>query len=1084
MAAHQGQGHQAYDLLIILDGTGSMSSYVRGLNRSLPQILGMAALTDCFQRIGVIAYRDYCVKNSRDIVEWSGWCSPSGTYTAPDLVPQHKVLEMAGRIRTMANLDWDEAAKTGLAFAHSKMRADATTIILFYTDAAPHFRSVGGPNCSEEIDILSSPNSYGGSGPLFLDWVQAAWTLKSGPKKAAVYSILSDGYTYNLSPYLYLSTVTDGSFFTMQKPDADAISRMTLNILLTWMHVEGLATQNDVLLGTAIKYKSSDGIDTISNENDRRPLKRFFAKSNQASFEASVNSNTERTSVTITTMPSIMLQRGPAIDLVARYKSDHVYRELVVAQLHDIISADVTAITVNPVFGTLWRTVCRDRKNEARNQLVTLFGSQVALIESDTQRAFLEAWLEESYDYAGEIEEALESLPKEKRFPAVYLDRNLKFTGCGQDLRRPTDFTRKELLEIARSCNPVILGRLGKVLTQLVFVQREQDVPDRSKAGPEQSALIPLALAEEEHGYKFWSFLLHTVLPGTQLAQRPAALLAALTLRLGIAPLRAVAESELLRYRDHWNTLEIPENWSIECLGLLLDADQDHRQRMESDTTQRKPHVSLLREADRSLFRTLVDYKMLELNLLTTLSARVGWTPDKSMVALGPVAVCSRCKFPRSVTVMTDEQICGLCARSCSCPVCTASGIQDINKWLLVNVSEAHDERTEVCWVECSRKACRAQYVVYHPKNLKGEAKCFYCRHEGEQSKGEAPTVQCSTCMNHIIWPKAHRPSGFDDSQFRCYACVSGISSVVMKETNAKLLAKENGTNWLVRNDERAIPTLFAGQSMFKTASGVDLDRFSRDVALFPTTGDRLTLSGKLVQNEQDVKANLRNWVVSRQVETGTCSLCFSEDKKANLHRACGRSGCHQLVCDGCRNSWYGMNRAGHIINVPALCCPFCRRLPAGKVIHKFDLVWLGGLRAAVEEASTWIYGWCVACGYARQYMERVCGTGEAPVEDQWKCEECIEKEAYEESAQEDVVCRNHRYRECPACGVMTSKLSGCDHISCPCGAHWCWSCGWQEPPDGEFPEGQGVYDHMYQKHYGIWNPGEEEDEWEDNQVE
>jgi hypothetical protein len=30
----------------------------------------------------------------------------------------------------------------------------------------------------------------------------------------------------------------------------------------------------------------------------------------------------------------------------------------------------------------------------------------------------------------------------------------------------------------------------------------------------------------------------------------------------------------------------------------------------------------------------------------------------------------------------------------------------------------------------------------------------------------------------------------------------------------------------------------------------------------------------------------------------------------------------------------------------------------------------------------------------------------------------------------------------CPECGRATAKDGGCNHMTCTCGAHWCWTCG------------------------------------------
>ncbi|KAG6007697.1 hypothetical protein E4U21_005658 [Claviceps maximensis] len=53
--------------------------------------------------------------------------------------------------------------------------------------------------------------------------------------------------------------------------------------------------------------------------------------------------------------------------------------------------------------------------------------------------------------------------------------------------------------------------------------------------------------------------------------------------------------------------------------------------------------------------------------------------------------------------------------------------------------------------------------------------------------------------------------------------------------------------------------------------------------------------------------------------------------------------------------------------------------------------------------------------------------------------------------------------KDCPKCGVMIEKLSGCNHMCCTkCKAHICWVCL------KTFAEGSLVYDHMRRKHGGI----------------
>jgi hypothetical protein len=39
------------------------------------------------------------------------------------------------------------------------------------------------------------------------------------------------------------------------------------------------------------------------------------------------------------------------------------------------------------------------------------------------------------------------------------------------------------------------------------------------------------------------------------------------------------------------------------------------------------------------------------------------------------------------------------------------------------------------------------------------------------------------------------------------------------------------------------------------------------------------------------------------------------------------------------------------------------------------------------------------------------------------------------------MMCRQWEGKRCPACHAPTIKEQGCNHISCPCGTHWCFKC-------------------------------------------
>src|ERR1019366_6000138 len=219
-----------------------------------------------------------------------------------------------------------------------------------------------------------------------------------------------------------------------------------------------------------------------------------------------------------------------------------------------------------------------------------------------------------------------------------------------------------------------------------------------------------------------------------------------------------------------------------------------------------------------------------------------------------------------------------------------------------------------------------------------------------------------------------------------------------------------------------------------------------------------------LVQNSDDVRTELISWVQKRRTESGICSLCFNSGRKETMLPACGRSGCHQRICKDCLGGWYGLNASGRIINTAALGCPFCRRSPNARTLAKYGMGIhaVADLRSAVDKSGEWIYAWCDRCGHAKPYMERVCAAG-APAEvSNWKCEDCLIQKA-------------DQAKECPGCGVLTEKISGCDHIECSvpdCGVHWCFFCGAKST-------GSEIYEHMRLEHGGYYN-GEQVDD-EDN---
>jgi len=496
---------------------------------------------------------------------------------------------------------------------------------------------------------------------------------------------------------------------------------------------------------------------------------------------------------------------------------------------------------------------------------------------------------------------------------------------------------------------------------------------------------------------------------------------------------------------------------------------------------------------------------MLEMNLRTTLSAKVGWKPDKTSMPIGPVITCRLCHNPRSVTMMGPKGICG------NCTFTDYESPEARQAWVDGGVSKDDNENTSATWVECSIHTCRAQYVIYHPEALNVRPKCYYCREqssisEDRRNKDPAPCLECKQCLSRVIVPKEYRTN--DTSNYRCIACSTDRKTIVEVETSAKDLSKENTTSWLLENKKDKLKTPLGGRSVFYQINQAGTDGFCDQVVLFPNPDkQKLTIGGKLIHNTSDLIAQLKSWVSRRRTESGTCSLCFNDIRKADLNPACGRKSCEQRICRNCLSGWYGLNAAGRIINTAALSCPFCRRAPTAKTLHSYGMgiQAVGDLQEAVDNSGEWVYAWCVECSKAKQHVERVCAAGITRELTDWTCGGC--EQLREEAAQRQIADlaaeiaeleagdqrmnlerrnqarieidqarstkkRTLNLKNCPHCTVLTEKKSGCGHMKCDCGGHWCWFCGVAS-------NGGSIYSHMSKVHGGWYGSDSDDDNYD-----
>uniref|UniRef100_A0A0D2XIR4 Uncharacterized protein n=1 Tax=Fusarium oxysporum (strain Fo5176) TaxID=660025 RepID=A0A0D2XIR4_FUSOF len=397
---------RVHDLMIVFDAITGGSVGVKALKEAIPDIINFVALADCFERIGVLAYRNY---TSANVIQWSGWCSPFSATSTPsqdDILNFVKALEAPDDSEYKSN----PASKAALAKAYQEMRAGQNaTILLLYTHAPPMFEHTSG----------RSETSSG-----YYKFEQLQLLLEYGVTVSEADIERSCGrYSDNL-----------------EKTNTLAGPRSCLRV----------------------RY------DSVNTDNG------------QFSIYTSRN-------------------------LARKYiDGDEDYKNVIVEQLDRIISTNVSVIAIHPFYGQLWRAVCSDQtgnNNNIKRSLLGKFRAQVSQIPDARDKKQAQTWLEESYTFFHEINEEISALPANRQFPVVCVDPDtIDLQGNQYDAA----LTRAQLLNIWKSYDMDILGRLGNVLIRMHYVQQEKDMPaSMTNSWPCLTPRIPLALIMPEYGGKF-----------------------------------------------------------------------------------------------------------------------------------------------------------------------------------------------------------------------------------------------------------------------------------------------------------------------------------------------------------------------------------------------------------------------------------------------------------------------------------------------------------------------------------------------------------------------------------------------------
>lgn len=181
--------------------------------------------------------------------------------------------------------------------------------------------------------------------------------------------------------------------------------------------------------------------------------------------------------------------------------------------------------------------------------------------------------------------------------------------------------------------------------------------------------------------------------------------------------------------------------------------------------------------------------------------------------------------------------------------------------------------------------------------------------------------------------------------------------------------------------------------------------------------------------------------------EEQLCQICYDNFLMPKLSSACGRDECNSLVCKECLNEWYDQTKRGCVIVKDNILCPFCKSIP---IVEKIDIINEKILVKIINFNfnERYYYALCTECNNIMEYCERECSNGIPNVVD-FICHKCI---------------GNFKAKRCPGCNMYVEKVSGCNHISCFCGTHWCYVCR------KKFDTKDETYRHLSKIHGGYFN--------------
>jgi hypothetical protein len=704
-----------------------------------------------------------------------------------------------------------------------------------------------------------------------------------------------------------------------------------------------------------------------------------------------------------------------------KVKGNEEWVEHVCSSLRRIAGEAPMALTANPLLGKLWRAFCARRSDPRRDEILSLFQQSTAKL-GVADKTTCEAWLKDSYDAKAEIHEELV--------------RFIRKNGVSGIVRYDADqlFAPQAVAQSFLTLDAESMENLTNVLARLTVDETLSLQPTRGPEEDEEEEEIdpsaPLGIPANSLPLnlpigRLLGLLMHMAAPGTKLSDRPGAILAVLGVKIGCV-LESRMKDHLTAIKGQWINLrrrmetegtppEVPENFNLNFVNLVsrLNEQTEILSRKEADLFAFVKQVgAVLRHSRMESNVEVFDWTSINGNY-----------PDY-------VLKCVQCSLDRSFTLIATDGRCGYCHSNVP--------------------TEKRPARPPPCNPESSFQVlcvlCKGLYGRDSSIYISDRSKCHFCR-----LNVESPCVECNDCKNKFVTEAKLFPQ---DGVDKCAACIAGMAPrrlkcLTHKVATSKILPLDQFYKELygacgLEADQPVEGTIVSALLKLRrsTSEGPDSLPANREFTY------RETPIVNIQQVWDQTILAMRGKAVGEKPQ---CSLCCAPSDMNQLAFACGRRKCVQRLCGDCGKGWYGALKVGENFFPRHMLCPFCGRQPDRKSLVRWNssLRMLRGLQFPPDQH----YAWCRTCLTVRSIGDHDC-MQEAPHVTNFQCSDCSNK---------DSKGKVHTM-ECPKCKVTVEKISGCNHITCGCGAHWCWKCGKDFATSGE------TYAHLEAEHGGAWD--------------